>query len=44
MLLASAFSKENSVISLEEWVLVFRDVTTATRKLRVERCAQQGVR
>ena len=30
MLLTSAFSKENSAISLAEWVLV-----TATRKLRV---------
>ena len=35
MLLTSAFSKENSVISLEEWVSVFKVPTTATRKLRV---------
>ena len=33
MLLTSAFSKENSAISLEEWVLVWVKVfTTATRK------------
>ena len=37
MPLTSAFSKENSVISLEEWVLVFKVFTTATRKLRVNR-------
>ena len=35
MLLTSAFSKENSAISLEEWVLVFKVFTLATRKLRV---------
>ena len=33
MLLTSAFSKENSAISLEESVLVFRVFTTATRNL-----------
>ena len=36
MLLTSAFSKENSAIYLEEWVLVFKVFTTATRKLRVK--------
>ena len=36
MLFTSAFSKQNSVISLEEWVLVFKLLTTATRKLRVK--------
>ena len=36
MLLTSAFSKENSAVSLEEWVLVFKVFTTATRKLRVK--------
>ena len=35
MLLTSAFSKQNSAISLEEWVLVFTVFTTATRRLRV---------
>ena len=35
ILLRSAFSKQNSVISLEEWVLVLKLFTTATRKLRV---------
>ena len=35
MLATFAFSNQNSVISLEEWVLVFRLLTTATRKLRV---------
>ena len=34
MLLASAFSKENSAISLEKWVLVFKMFTPATRNLR----------
>ena len=34
MLLTSAFSKENSAVSLEEWVLVFKVFTTATRKIR----------
>ena len=34
MLLTSAVLKEKSVISLEEWVLVFR---LFTRKLRVKR-------
>ena len=34
MLLTSTFSKENSAISLEEWVLVFKAFTTATRELR----------
>ena len=36
MLLTSAFSKENSAISLEEWVLVLKVFTTATRRLRVK--------
>ena len=36
MLLTSAFSKQNSAISLEEWVLVLKLFTTATRKLRVK--------
>ena len=36
MLLTSAFSKQNSVISLEEWVLVFKLFTTTIRKLRVK--------
>ena len=36
MLLTSSFSKQNSAISLEEWVLVFILFTTATRKLRVK--------
>ena len=31
MLLTSAFPKEDSAISLEEWVLVFKVFTTATR-------------
>ena len=31
MLLTSAFSKQNSVISLEEWVLALKLFTTATR-------------
>ena len=35
MLLTSAFSRKNSVISFEEWALVFKLFTTATRKLRV---------
>ena len=35
MLLTSAFSKQNSVISWEEWVLVFKLFTTASSKLRV---------
>ena len=35
MLLTTAFSKENSAITLEVWVLVFKVFTTATRKLRV---------
>ena len=35
MLLTSAFLKDNSAISLEEWVLVFKVFTTATRKLRI---------
>ena len=35
MLLTSAFSKQNSAISLEEWVLVFKVFTTDTRQLRV---------
>ena len=33
---SNTFSKENSAISLEEWVLVFKVLTTATRKLRVK--------
>ena len=36
MLLTSAFLKENSAISLEEWVLVFKLFTTDTRNLRVK--------
>ena len=36
ILFTSAFSKLNSVISLEEWVLLFKLFTTATRKLRVK--------
>ena len=35
MLLASTFSKQNSVISLEDWVLVLILFTTATTKLGV---------
>ena len=35
MLITSAFTKENSAICLEEWVLVFKVFTTATRRLRV---------
>ena len=35
MLLTCAFLKQNSVISLEEWVLVLKLFTAATRKLRV---------
>ena len=38
MLLTSAFSKQNSAISLEEWVLVLKVFTTATRKLGVNVC------
>ena len=34
MLLASALTKQHSVISLQEWVLVLELFTTATRKLR----------
>ena len=33
MLLPSTFSKQNSVISFEEWVLVLKLFTTATRKI-----------
>ena len=36
MLLVSTFSKQNSVISLEESVLVLELFTTATMKLRVK--------
>ena len=36
MLLTSALSKENSAISTEEWVLMCKVFTTATRKLRVK--------
>ena len=36
MLLTSAFSKQNSVISLEEWVFVFKLFTIAIRKLKVK--------
>ena len=36
MLLTSAFWKQNSVISLEEWVLVLKLFTTATMKLKVK--------
>ena len=36
MLFTCAFSKQNSVISLEECVLVFKVFTTATRKLKVK--------
>ena len=35
MLLTSAFSKQNSAISLKECVSVFEMFNTATRKLRV---------
>ena len=43
MLLTSAFSKENSAISLEEWVLVWVKVfTTATRKWRVNQLLFKG--
>ena len=35
MLLTSAFLKENSAISFEECVLMFKVFTTATRRLRV---------
>ena len=34
MLLTSVFSKENSAISLEEWVLVFKVFTTATLRVK----------
>ena len=37
MLLTSAFSKQNSAISLEEWVLVSKLFTTATRKLTINK-------
>ena len=36
MLLTTAFLKQNSAISLEEWLLVFMLSTTATRKLTVQ--------
>ena len=36
MLLTPAVLKQNSAISLEEWVLVFKVFTTATRQLRVK--------
>ena len=36
MLLTSAFSKEISGTSSDEWVLVFKVFTTATRKLTVK--------
>ena len=36
LLLTSALSKQNSVISLEEWDLVLKLFTTATRKFRVK--------
>ena len=36
MLLTSAFLKENSAVSLEECVLVFKMFTTATWKSRVD--------
>ena len=39
MLFTSAFPKQNSVISLEEWVLVLQLFTTATRKFRVKALA-----
>ena len=35
MRLASAFSKEISAISVEEWVLVFKVFTTATRRVKI---------
>ena len=35
-LLTFAFSSQNSAISLEEWVFVFKVFTTATRKLGVK--------
>ena len=38
MLLTCAFSKQNSVISLEEWALVLKLFTTATRMSRVKAC------
>ena len=43
MLLPSAFSKENSAISLDEWVLVFKVFTTASRKLRVNEIRLVGL-
>ena len=39
--LTSAFFKENSAIWLEEWVLVFKLFTTATRRLRVDWCCER---
>ena len=36
MLSTSVFLKENLPISLEEWILVFKVLTTKTRKLRVK--------
>ena len=44
MLLTSAVLKQNSAISLEEWVLVFKVFTTTTRKLRVKVFAMYGER
>ena len=41
MLLTSAFSKVNSAISLEEYVLVFKEFATATGKLRVNWACEQ---
>ena len=36
ILLTSSFSKENSAITLEEWVLVLKVFTIAARKSRVK--------
>ena len=36
LLVTSALSKQNSAISLEEWVLVFKMFTTATRMFKVK--------
>ena len=36
MLFESAISKENSVISVEEWALVFKLFTTASRNVKVK--------
>ena len=44
MLLTSAFSQQNSAISVEQSVLVFVLFTTTTRKLRVDVNAVQSDR